>query len=80
MQNKQDKLKSHRSRNIVSYLKEHAFINGYLYYELIGALSEQNDANIETSLTKLCITTACQLILKCIKSPERNDDENHRKK
>lgn len=80
MQHKQQKQEqSACTRNIVKYSKEHAFINGWLYYELIGSLTEQNDTNTESLLTKLLITTACQLVLICFKSPTRNDDENSKK-
>lgn len=80
MQHKKQKQdKSELSQNIVKYFKEHPFLNGYLYYELIGAITTQNDTNIESILTKLAITTICQLVIKCCKSPKRNDDENTRK-
>ena len=76
-QRKQEK--SARTRNIVKYFKEHAFLNGWLYFELIGSLTEQNDTTTESLLTKLAITTICQLALRCLKSPTRTDDENSKK-
>ena len=80
MHNKQQKQQqSARTRNIVKYFKEHAFINSWLYYELIGSLTEQNDSDPEALLTKLFITTICQLAHRLIKSPTRNDDENSKK-
>lgn len=80
MQQKQQKQElSARTRNIVKYFKEHAFINGYLYFELIGSLTEQNDSDPKALLTKLVITTICQVAVKCSKSPPRNDDENSKK-
>lgn len=80
MQHKQQKQeRSARTRNIVKYFKEHAVINGYLYFELIGSLTEQNDSDPKALLTKLVITTICQIAVKCFKSPPRNDDENSKK-
>lgn len=80
MQHKHQKQeRSARTRNVVKYFKEHAFLNGWLYYELIGSLTEQNETNTEALLTKLLITTACQLVLRCFKSSTRNDDENSKK-
>lgn len=80
MQHKQQKQeRSARIRSIVRYFKEHAFLNGWLYYELIGSLTEQNDANTESLLTKLLITTACQLVLRTFKSPSKDEDENSKK-
>lgn len=78
-QKQQKQEQSARTRNIVKYFKEHAFLNGWLYYELIGSLTEQDDTNTESLLTKLAITTVCQLALRCFKSPTRNDDENSKK-
>lgn len=75
----QKKEQSARTRNIVKYFQEHAFINGWLYYELIGSLTDQNDSNPETLLTKLFITTICQLAHRCFKSPKRNGDETSKK-
>ena len=80
MQHKQQKQeRSARIRNIVRYFKEHAFLNGWLYYELIGSLTEQNDTNTDSLLTKLLITTACQLVLRSFKSSSKDKDENSKK-
>ncbi len=79
MHKHQKQEQSARTRNVVKYFKEHAFLNGWLYYELIGSLTEQNESNTEALLTKLFITTACQLVLRCFKSSTRNVDENSKK-
>jgi len=80
MQQKQQKHeRSARTRNIVKYFKEHALINGYLYFELIGSLTEQNDSDPQALLTKLVITTICQIAVKCFKSPLGSNDD-HKKK
>lgn len=80
MQHKQQKQElSARTRNIVKYLKVHALINAQLYIELIGSLTEQNDSDPKALLTKLVINTVCQIAVKCLKSPPRNDDENSKK-
>lgn len=71
--------KSARVRNIFNYFKEHALLNGWLYYELIGSLTEQNYTNTKNLLIKLLVTTVCQLVLRYFKSPSRNADEKNKK-
>lgn len=60
------------------FLREHAIANSYTYYELIGELSNENDANVHSLLVKLLFTTVCQLLNHRIKSARRHDNEDRK--
>jgi hypothetical protein len=58
------------------FLLGHLFANGYTFYELTEALSNNDTAKVKSLLIKLCIYTFGQLVLKHFKSGK--DDENNR--